>query len=234
MLGEVHFVIDSEGVIIVGAGGHAKVIIELFAAGAKNRVVGLIDNAKSGAVLDIPIVGTDADLRRLRCSGVERAFVALGDNERRVAMGRHLQGCGFQIVNAISPTAIISPSVTVGTGIAIMAGAVINAECQIEDFAIINTGAVVDHDGHVGEGSHIAPGCTLAGSVKIGRLAFIGTGTSIIPSISVGDEAIVGAGACVIRNIPARMSAIGVPARILHDRRSPQKDVASNRSEPCP
>jgi UDP-perosamine 4-acetyltransferase len=212
-------VIDPEGVLVVGAGDHAKVVIELIEAGGRYRVVGLIDE-KSTPVLGIPVVGTDADLPRFRDNGIMNAFVAVGDNKRRLAAGRRLQSCGFQIINVVSPTATISPSVQMGVGIAIMAGAVVNAECRIEDFAIINTGAIIDHDGQVGEGSHVAPGCALAGRVKLGRLVFLGTGTSAIPGISVGDSALVGAGACVIRDIPAGALAVGVPARIVPRRRS--------------
>ena len=221
--------IDRECVLVVGAGDHAKVVVELIAARANHRVVGLIDNEKSAPVLGIPVVGTDADLPRLRGSGIMKAFVALGDNERRLVMGRRLQSFGFQIINVVSPAATISPSVQMGLGIAIMAGAVVNAQCQIDDFAIINTGAIVDHDAHIGEGSHVAPGCALAGRVKLGRLAFLGTGTNAIPGISVGNSAIVGAGSCIVRDVPAGALAIGVPARIVR-RRKPVRDGTATPS----
>jgi UDP-perosamine 4-acetyltransferase len=206
---------DPEPVIVVGAGGHAKVVIELIIASANYRIVGLVDKNRSGATGGIPVIGTDDDLRRLRQSGIERAFVALGDNRRRLMIGRQLQKLGFEIVNAISPTAVISPSAQLGAGIAIMPAAVVNADCHIEDFAIINTGVIIDHDGQIGEASHIAPGCALAGTINVGRLAFVGTGTSVIPGISIGEEAVVGAGACLISDVPPGMLAVGVPAKIL-------------------
>ena len=221
---------DLESVLVVGAGDHAKVVIELIAEAAQYRVVGLVDNKKSGPVLGIPVVGTDDDLPRLRGSGLVRAFAAIGDNERRVAIGHQLQSYGFQVVNVISPAAIISPTVELGLGIAIMAGAVVNAQSRIEDFVIINTGAIVDHDGHIGEGSHVAPGCALAGRVKLGRLAFLGIGTSAIPGVSVGDSAIVGAGACVVRDVPAGAVAVGVPARIVRRQKPVRDHTASQRA----
>jgi UDP-perosamine 4-acetyltransferase len=206
---------DSEPVIVIGAGGHAKVVIELIVASAKYRIVGLIDKVKSGVTLGVPVIGTDDDLPRLRQSGIERAFVAVGDNRRRLTIGRELQKIGFEMVNAISPTAVISSSAGLGAGIAIMSAAVVNADCRIEDFAIVNTGAIVDHDGQIGEASHIGPGCALAGTIKVGRLAFLGAGTTVIPGISIGEGAIVGAGACLIRDLPPRVLAVGVPAKIL-------------------
>jgi len=204
-----------EPMFVVGGGGHAKVVIELIAERANYQIAGLIDNVKSGSVLGIPIIGTDADLPRLRRTGVSKAFVALGDNRVRLALCRRLQQHDFQVVNAISRAAVISSSAQLGVGVAVMAGVVVNAQCRIENFTILNTGVIIDHDNQIGEASHIAPGCTLAGRVTVGRLAFIGTGASIIPGISVGDAAIVGAGACVVRNIPPGAVALGVPARVV-------------------
>jgi len=202
--------------LLIGAGGHAKVVIELFRAAHAYEPVGLVVREPStGSVLGVPIVGTDSDLSRLRKTGLSRAFVAIGDNERRLATGRGLERLGFEIVNAISPMAAVSPSACLGRGIAIMAGVSINADAQIDDFAVINTGASIDHDCHVGEGSHVAPGCAIAGNVMIGRLALIGIGSSAIPGISIGDGATIGAGACVVRNVPSGAIARGVPARVV-------------------
>jgi UDP-perosamine 4-acetyltransferase len=206
---------DREGIILVGGGGHAKVIIELVAAGARYRVVGVVDNVKTGGVLGVPVLGRDEVLPSLPHSGITRAFVAIGDNRQRLAVGRRLQTLGFEIVNTVSPAATVSGSAKLGVGIAIMPGAVVNADCRVEDFAIINTGAIVDHDGEIGEASHVGPGCVLAGTVTIGRLAFLGTGTSVIPGISVGEGAVVGAGACLIRDVPPNVLAVGIPARVL-------------------
>jgi len=208
--------------LLIGAAGHAKVVIELFRAAHSYEPVGLVvQEASTGSVLGVPIVGTDSDLSRLRKTGLSHAFVAIGNNERRLAMGRSLERLGFEIVNAISPMAAVSPSARLGRGIAIMAGASVNADAQIDDFVIINTGASIDHDCRVGEGSHVAPGCAIAGNVMIGRLAFIGIGSSAIPGINIGDRATIGAGACVVRNIPSDATARGVPARVVRRHSSP-------------
>jgi UDP-perosamine 4-acetyltransferase len=200
-------------VVILGAGGHAKVVVELLRASGQT-LVGLLDaDPTPRQVLGVDVIGDDLRLPALRREGIGRAFIALGDNRLRAEVGRKLGELGFELVNAISPQAMVSPSVRLGAGVAIMAGAVINAEGRIEDLAIINTGAVIDHDAWIGEAAHVAPGCALAGNVTVGRRAFLGIGCSVVPGISIGDDAIVGAGACVLRDVAAETTAVGVPAQ---------------------
>jgi UDP-perosamine 4-acetyltransferase len=196
--------VSVQPVVVVGAGGHAKVIIELIQAQGCYRVVGLIDaDPTPRTVLGVQVIGADRDLVRLRGSGINKAFVALGDNRRRVAIGRDLAHVGFEMINAISRAAVISPSAQLGRGVAIMAGAVVNAA------------ALIDHDATIAEGAHIGPGCALAGNVRIGRLACLGVGTSATPGTRVGAGALVGAGACIVRDIPDAAVARGVPAKVI-------------------
>ena len=166
--------------------------------------------------MGVRVIGADHDLARVHGSGVRKAFVALGDNRRRLVIGRDLEHIGFEIINAISRAAVLSPSAQLGRGVAVMAGAVVNAATTIGDFAIVNTGASIDHDLAIGEGAHIGPGCALAGNVRIGRLACLGVGTSATPGTTVGAGALVGAGACIVRDIPDAAVARGVPARVVN------------------
>jgi UDP-perosamine 4-acetyltransferase len=201
--------------VIIGAGGHAKVAIELLRAGGDHKIAGLIDQDPAGSpILGLSVLGTDADLPRLRREGISHAFVGIGDNLRRLQIGRYLRQIGFETVNAISPAAVVSDTAKLGCGIAVMAGAVINAEARIDDFSIINTSSSVDHDCWIAEGAHVAPGCSIAGNVKIGRLTFVGTGATVIPRITIGENVLIGAGACVIRDVPDDARAWGVPAKI--------------------
>jgi UDP-perosamine 4-acetyltransferase len=207
-----------EPVVIVGSGGHAKVVIELVRAGGNNLIVGCTGLAEVGFVLsEVPILGTDTVLPALRAKGVRNAFVAIGNNRRRRQLLAQISELGFDFINAVSPKAVVSPSATLGRGIAVMAGAVINASARIGDGAIINTNASVDHDCRIGNGAHIGPGSTLAGNVEVGCEAFLGVATCVIPGIRVGSRTIIGAGSVVVRDIPDDVTAMGAPARVISD-----------------
>jgi UDP-perosamine 4-acetyltransferase len=204
-----------ENVIVLGAGGHAKVVIEILQANGET-----VDYCVSGTrgpdtCAGVSVLEGDAHLPLLRQRGYCRAFVAIGSNAIRQRMAAVVRRVGFQLINAISPHAIISPSVRLGGGIAVMAGAVINAASVIDDLVIINTGATIDHDCHIATGVHIGPQCALAGNVTVGEGTFLGTGAKAIPGIQIGRRGTVGAGAVVIRNIPDGAVAVGVPARVI-------------------
>jgi UDP-perosamine 4-acetyltransferase len=218
-----------ESVVIVGAGGHAKVVIELVRAEGKYEILGCTDlNGDDYVLGNVPILGTDAVLPSLFMQGVKKAFVAVGDNHLRQCLLTHLLKIGFELANAVSPNAVISTSARLGCGIAIMAGSVINASAQIGDGAIINTNAGVDHDCRIGDYAHIGPAAALAGNVEVGLGSFIGIGASILPGVRIGDRVIVGAGSVVIRDIPNDVTAFGVPARVVHDLKTPALNHGRN------
>jgi UDP-perosamine 4-acetyltransferase len=204
-------------IVIAGAGGHAKVVIELVRAAAPGlEIVGLVDaDPAPRAVLGVPVIGDDSRLAALRAEGVALAFPAVGDNALRERLGERLRKLGFELPALVSPRAAVSPSARLGAGVAVMAGASINAEAHIGDFAVVNTGAVIDHDARLAVGAHAAPGSVLAGAASAGARALIGAGAVLIPGVSVGDDAVIGAGAAVVRDIPAGALAMGVPARVI-------------------
>ena len=203
-------------VIVVGAGGHAKVCIELLRAQG-DSVAYCVGNPDSpDTCLGVPVLKNDEHLAALRKDGYEKAFIAIGSNSVRNKLAAKATQLGFGLVNAISPAAVVSPSATLGRGIAVMAGAVINAEAKISDLCIVNTGATIDHDCVIGEAVHVAPRCALAGNVHVGNFSFIGVGSKIIPEVHIGESVMVGAGSVVISNIGSATTVVGVPAKALH------------------
>lgn len=208
----------NKGVVIVGAGGHAKVCIELLRA-MDVSVACCIGGEDSGdRCLDLPVYKGDAHLERLRAEGHDAAFIAIGSNALRQRLGRFARQLGYRLVNAISPAATISPTASLGAGVAIMAGAVVNASSTIADLTIINTLASVDHDCQIEEAAHIAPHCGLAGNVSVGERTFLGVGCKVIPEIVIGPDVLAGAGSVIVSNVPAGSRIAGVPAKPLEEK----------------
>lgn len=201
-------------IIVVGGGGHAKVAIEALRFSGWS-VIGCTDaDTTPRDVVGAALLGGDELLPGIRSSGVRFAFPALGGNALRERIGDNLLSLGFEIPSAFGPNANVSPSGRLGRGVAVFAGASINADTCVGDFAIINTGASVDHDGIIGRAAHVGPGCSLAGCVHLGARAFLGVGVSVIPGIRIGSDTMVGAGSVVVRHLPDRSTALGVPARV--------------------
>lgn len=203
-------------VIVIGDSGHAKVCVELLQA-MGHRVaycVGVTNGPTT--CLGVPVLKGDDHLVALRNQGYSEVFVAVGANGVRQRLAGMALSLGYHLVNAISPQAIISPSARLGSGIAVMSGAVVNAETIIGDLAIVNTGACIDHDCRIGKAAHIAPQCGLAGNVTVGDGSFLGIGCKVIPEIQIGDNVTIGAGAVVVTHIPCGAHAIGVPAKPIN------------------
>ena len=203
-----------EKLIILGAGGHARSVMDILLQNGEFDVAGCID-LQPGEVLGMPVIGSDNDLESFYTKGIQHIFVAIGDNRLRNRLFQKVTSIGFRVVNVISWQAMISPRVVLGQGICIMAGAVINVNTVIGDNCIINTRCSIDHDCSIGRSAHIAPGVTLSGSVRAGEGVHIGTGSAVIDGITIGDWAYIGAGAAVVRDIPAGVLAYGVPARVI-------------------
>lgn len=202
--------------IVIGAGGHAKVIVDILQISGYSVVACLSKELLTDdQVLGVPIHVGDEQLSRFYNQGVKLAFIAVGDNTERLRLGQITEEVGYNLVNAISPHAYVAASVALGRGIAVMAGAVINPQASISDYAIINTGARVDHDCRIGKATHIAPGSTLCGNVTVDDKVWIGAGCTIIENQSIGFNSYIGAGSVVVKSIPAQSLAYGVPAQVI-------------------
>jgi UDP-perosamine 4-acetyltransferase len=200
--------------VLVGAGGHARSVMDIALQNADYEIIGCIDRA-AGEVLGKPVVGKDEDLDDFLVQGIRHIFVAIGDNSLRDRLYDRAISIGFEAVNIISRYAVISPRAQLGKGICIMPGAVINVNTVVEDNCIINTRCSIDHDSHIGKSSHIAPGVTLSGTVNIGNGVHVGTGASLIDKVSIGDWSYIGGGAVVVNDLPSGVMAYGVPAKVI-------------------
>jgi len=205
-------------IVLVGGGGHCKVLISILKKLDTFNITGISDLKENlgKEVLGIETRYTDDQLEELHDKGIKYAFVTLGsvsNPDNRIRLFEMLKQIGFEIPVIISKDAIVDESVETEEGTVIMPGAIINPGTKIGKNCIINTGAIIDHDCMIGDHVHIAPGGTLSGSVKIGTGSHIGTGASVIQGIEIGSRVIVGAGSVVVNTIQDNKKVMGVPAR---------------------
>jgi sugar O-acyltransferase (sialic acid O-acetyltransferase NeuD family) len=208
-----------EKIFVFGAGGHAKVVIDIIERRGIYDISFLADDDPDlwgSNIYGYPVRGGKDGLLGLREStGVTAGVVAIGSNNKRRSIAAWLAGNGFRLISAIHPSAQLARGVTVGAGTVIMAGAVVNSDAVIGENVIINTRASVDHDCIIGNCVHIAPGTTLCGTVIVGDGTFIGAGATILPNIAIGCNVVVGAGATVIEDVPNGVTVAGTPAKIV-------------------
>ena len=200
--------------VIVGGGGHAKVCASVADASGLYSVVGFLDRAGDHAAAS-PVIGDDSYLSDLYVSGMRHAFVAVGDNRRRLDMAEALLAQGWSLPTLTHPSAIIDRRSSIGSGTLVAAGVVVNVDSSIGIACIVNTGSSIDHDCAVDDGCHVAPGARLCGTVRLGRGAMVGVGAVVIPGISIGPWVVVGAGAAVIGDVAEGALVVGVPAHLV-------------------
>lgn len=195
---------------LYGASGHAKVIIDILRAN-NIEVTALIDDDPTLKELcGLPILHDAKNLGPI--------IISIGNCQTRKKIVDAICSMSDEkpvFPTAIHPSAIISPSATIGEGTVIMHGAILQADVKIGKHCIINTKASVDHECIIEDYVHIAPGCTLSGDVRIGEGTWIGVGSTIIQGIKIGKNCLIGAGSVVTEDIPDGCKAYGVPCRIV-------------------
>jgi len=205
--------------LLIGAGGHCKVISDLLLKSKEYKTVGIIDLRKNtwDNVFGIPVIGTDSDLPKFFKNGVRHCFISvgsMGNPALRIKLYSIAQRIGFIFPNLIHPSAIISSHASLDKGNYIAPGVIINAGTRIGTNCIINTGALIDHDCVIGDFVHIAPGVVLSGSVSINRNTHVGAGSSVIQGITIGMNSIIGAGSVVVKDIKSNSLAFGNPCKV--------------------
>lgn len=203
----------SEKILIIGSGGHSKVVIDtLFDLDI--NVDGIFTKEPlPNALWNLPTYLEEShSLIELYKFGFRSFFVAIGDNVKRVSIFREAISIGMKPLSVVSPDAKVSKKATIGTGVLIVANSIINADSQIGNFSIVNTSAVVEHDNTIGIGTHVAPNATLCGGVTIGDFSLVGAGVTVIPNITIGSNVTIGAGSVVIKNVESGTTVLGAPA----------------------
>ena len=197
--------------IIVGAGGHGRVIADIAQKRNEYATIAFLDDGDMRESMGIPVIGKTNEIEKY----VEDydIFVAIGNNSVRERFIERLLSLGAKIPTLIHPNAVVASSVEIGIGTCVMAGAIINPCAKLGKGVILNTCGVVDHDGVVEDYAHVSVGAQLAGMVRLGKKTFLGIGAVVKNNVSVCGNCMIGAGAVVVKNIDEEGTYIGVPAK---------------------
>lgn len=198
--------------ILLGGGGHARVLLDALALA--DRAVGGVLDDDPGVKTDVPRLGTLAQLADFDPGDTElvNAIGSADLPETRHAVYEYAIKQGFGFTQVVHPAATLAISAACGQGTQVLAGSVIGPGTTLADNVLVNTRAGIDHDCHIGPHTHLAPGVTLCGGVRVGEGCHIGCGATVIQGVAIGNRVVVGAGAVVTQDLPAGSRVAGVPA----------------------
>jgi sugar O-acyltransferase (sialic acid O-acetyltransferase NeuD family) len=201
----------TKGIILIGGGGHAKVVFD--SCRASDMVVrGFCDdNSHSALSGSIEHLGPISDAAKHD----EPVVIGIGDVNIRRRVLETLSGSSRTAMPIIHPSAVVSASAELAEGVLIGPGAIVNADARIGAHAIINSGAIIEHDCRIGENTHIAPGTVLGGGVSLGIDTLVGMGARVLPCRTIGDACVIGAGAVVTSDVDDGEIVVGVPGRVM-------------------
>lgn len=211
---------NKRGCVILGAGGHARVVLDCLEAVESIEAICILDADSKlwgKEIFGIPIRGDDGLLGKMNNEKIGLFFVGIGSVKETTMRQKIFEkglAAGLQSFVLIHPKAICSRRVEVGQGSLVCAGAILNPGAIVGENVIVNTGAIVDHDCHIESHAHIAPGVTLSGNVWVQQGAHVGTGASVRQGIVIGKGAVVGAGAVVVNDVAPNTLVKGIPARV--------------------
>lgn len=206
-------------VIVLGCGGHARVLIEAIIL-AGDKILGVTDPKPERELKipsGIPFLGNDDDVLKYPNSSVllVNGLGSVSDTSLHTSVYRHFKAKGYGFATVMHPSAVIASDVAIGEGAQIMAGVVIQNGTWIGHNVIVNTRASVDHDCIISPHAHVAPGVTLSGGVEVGEGTHIGTGATVIQGVRIGPRSVIGAGAVVVKDVPGCCTVTGIPAKVV-------------------
>lgn len=203
-----------EKLLIVGASGHGKVVVDIAMKMNKwKKIAFLDDDPLITECMGFSVVGKTEDA--LKLANEADIFIAVGNNEIREKVQNKLESAGIKPPSLIHPSAIVGSAVEIGIGTVIMAGVVINSDTIIGKGCIINTAATVDHENRLADFVHVSPGAHLAGMVAIGKKTWIGIGSTVSNNLTITANCKIGAGAVVVKDITESGTYVGIPARSI-------------------
>ncbi|MBT3315396.1 MAG: acetyltransferase [Anaerolineae bacterium] len=217
-----------ENILILGAGGHAKVIVDIVEQEGKYNLVGIIDQnlAEKEPLLSYPLLGKEEDLPKLiKEHAIKGIIIAIGDNFIRSKAANRLNESysGLSFPTTIHPKTAIAKDVKISEGTVIMAGVSVNPGSTLGNFCILNTNSILDHDSSLGDFSSLAPGVTVGGDCNIGNYSAIGIGATLLHGIKIGEHSVIGAASLVSKEIPPNTIAYGLPAKEIRTRKKGEK-----------
>ncbi|MCL0032929.1 acetyltransferase [Peptococcaceae bacterium] len=216
------------GLLIVGAGGHGRVVLDTALEIGKWEKIAFLDDYKTDSnIYGCAVIGKLNQAKEF-LNEYSDVVVAFGDNFMRVQLLKCFMELGFNLPVVKHPQAFISKNAEVESGTVIFAQAVVNVGAKVGFGCIINSASVVEHDCILGDGVHLSPGVRLGGEVRIGKYSWIGIGASVIHRIAIGESVIIGGGAAVISDVEDYVTAVGVPARVVKKRGKSDKIMYSD------
>ena len=201
-----------KNIIIIGASGHSKVIVDSLEKMNIWNIVGYLDSFKKGfSFFNYPILGTERELLKFsKKYNIVGGIVAIGDNFIRSEMVAKIKKISpnFKFISSIHPTAVLGRGVKIGDGTVVMAGSIVNSDTIIGEHSIINTSSTVEHDSVIGDFSTIAPNVSMGGGVKIGDFSTISIGAVIKHGICIEDDVVIGANSLVLKKCKKQYSSL--------------------------
>ena len=199
--------------LIIGAGGHGKVVADAALMSGWTNVSFLDDREEvQGSLLGLPVLGAIGELES-HAGAFDAAVVAIGDAKLRLNLLQRCRAASLDVASVSHPSACVSRFATVAAGCVLLAQCAVNAGARLGVGCIVNTGATIDHDCALDGGVHVCPGAHLAGSVRVGQNTWIGIGAVVRQRIMIGRDVLVGAGAVVVADVADGATVIGNPAK---------------------